>query len=299
MSGRLVGEVVEWLRTPAARELGLSQAERNVLFVIAERAHEQTRRMLRHRPDTESLFERIRGALDVSDKSLGNILGRLAKHGLEVRVPTGTDKRGRPTFASNGHSMEFRLPEFPASVALPDPQRSIDEGSFPVENPVAQPVDNPASSDPKVHQPMELHGGRSIDGWSIRGGRSIDGWTLSPSKESPSKNNPSTPGVPAVRTDVEGPRLVHREPSAGNHRQPNHHQPPLMLAVPEPSRASTAPAGPIDQTPAEPYDSARDFLATLPDLGSSYLEAARAQAPPGTPIAALVIHAARLARRPA
>ncbi|MEU0516626.1 hypothetical protein [Streptosporangium sp. NPDC006007] len=203
MSGKLVGEVVEWLRTPAAE--GLSQAERVVLFVVAERANPETREMWRHRTDTESLHERIRGALDVSAGALGNVFGRLAKRGLEVRIPTGVDKRGKPTFANNGHSTRFRLPEFSVSATLQVPERSIDGWTFPVENRSDQPVDNPTGDHVKVHQPMDLHEERSTNGWSFEGERSIDGWTVDPSKDNPSKTeSPSTPvlavGELTVRT---------------------------------------------------------------------------------------------------
>lgn len=280
MSGRLVGEVVEWLRTPAAA--GLSQAERAVLFVVAERAHEHSRLMLRHRTDTESLFERIRGALGISEGSLGNVFGRLAKRGVEVRVPTGTDKRGRPTFANNGHNTRFRLPDFPASVALPPTQSSIDEWTFPVENHPTESVDNSAGEPAKAHQPMDLHDGSPINEWTFEGERSIDGWTVSPSKEDPSKNSPSTPGVPAVRRAVEDRPAVHREPSA---KDQVFRQPPILLPVPGP--------------PPGAYAAARDALSRLPDLGHAAMDAARAELPAGTPLADLVIHAAALARRSA
>lgn len=282
MSGRLVGEVVEWLLTPAAKSLGLTSAERTVLLVVAERAHEDSRVMLRHRVDRESLFERIRGALDVSEKSLGNIFGRLAKRNLEVRIPIGADRRGYPMFAANGHSTAFRLPEFPASITLPPAQSSIDEWTFPVDNQADQPVDNTVQEDTKVHQPMELHAGRSIRRWTFEGERSIDGWTLSTSKEDPSKRSPSTPVVPISQPDVENRPAVHREPSAQDQK---FRQPPILLAVPDPD-------------PRE-YGAARDRLALLPDYGQAAMAAARAELPTGTPLAQLVIHAADLAWRTA
>ncbi|MFI6819234.1 hypothetical protein ACIBG7_43085 [Nonomuraea sp. NPDC050328] len=285
MSGRLVGEVVEWLRTPAARQLGLSHAERAVLFVVAERAHEGSRDMLRHRTDDESLFERIRGALDIDAKSLGNVFGRLARRGLDVRVSTGTDKRGRPTFANNGHSMRFRLPEFPASVVLPTAQSSIDEWTFPVDNPTAEPVENPSGEQGKVHPSMELQGGRSIDGWSNRGERSIDGWTVSPSKDNPSKSSPSPPVVPVSQPDVEDRPAVHREPSA---KDQVFRQPPLLTALPGTgSRSAPTP------TVAD-YDAARAHLARLPDLGHELMARARAELGDNAPRDALAIRAHQL-----
>lgn len=140
MSARLIGELTEWLRTPAAE--GLTPAERCVLFAIAERCHESTRRMLRHRSDDEQLVDRI-AAVTGCDRegALKRAFRKLAKRGLEVRVPIRTGKDGRPVFTFDGHSMEFRLPEFPASVDLPRggtdsyPSGPVDNSGDPVDNP--------------------------------------------------------------------------------------------------------------------------------------------------------------------
>ncbi|MEV0968494.1 hypothetical protein [Microtetraspora glauca] len=285
MSGKLVGEVVEWLRSPAAD--GMSLAERVVLLVVAERGNDNDRVMWRHRTDTESLFERIRSALGVTDGALGNVFGRLAKRGLEVRIPTGTDKRGRPTFANNGHSMRFRLPELPPSVTLPPVQRSIDGWAFPVDNAPPKPVENPPAEPGKVHQPMDHHDERPINEWTFKPGRSIDGWTVNPSKNNPSKSDPSTPVVPVSQPDVEERPAIHREPSAKRDQRPTYRQPPILAAVPQPGPDSPE------------YTAARDTLTRLPDLGAAYLAQARDALGDSTPRIQLVIHAATLARRTA
>lgn len=132
MSGRLVGEVIDWLQTPAASELTL--AERAVLMVIAERGHEKTRDAWRHRADEDNLYDRIRKAAKLSEKGLSSVLRRLRDRGLEVRVPIKEGKDGRPIFAYEGMAMRFRLPEFPASVSLPE-RPSGERGSEPVDNP--------------------------------------------------------------------------------------------------------------------------------------------------------------------
>ncbi|MGW3346772.1 hypothetical protein ACWDA3_25965 [Nonomuraea rubra] len=62
-----------------------------------------------------------------------------------------------------------------------------------------------------------------------------------------------------------------------------------MIGLPAPT-----PAGPL----ADSYESARDFLQRLPDLGSSLLAGARRAHPTAT-LQQLVIHAAQLARRTA
>jgi hypothetical protein len=56
-----------------------------------------------------------------------------------------------------------------------------------------------------------------------------------------------------------------------------------------------------DSEPSENdgYATAQATLSRLPDLGAALLEAARAELPPGTPLAQLVIHAATLTRRTA
>jgi hypothetical protein len=153
VSGKLVGEVVQWLLTPAGADL--SQAERVVLFTVAERSNPETREMWRHKADRESLYERIRRVTGMEEKSLGNVFGRLAKRGLDVRVPTGVNKRGQPTFANCGHSTRFRLPVFTIEEGTPKPESSIEE-------------------------------------WTITPERSINRWTVYPSKNNPSKTDPSS-----------------------------------------------------------------------------------------------------------
>ena len=141
MSARLIGELTEWLMSPAAADL--TPPERLVLFVVAERCHESTRRMLRHRSDDEQLVDRIAAVTGCDrDGALKRALRKLAKRGLEVRVPIRTGKDGRPVFTFDGHSMEFRLPEFPASVDLPR-GGTDSHPSTPVDNP-PEPVDNPS-----------------------------------------------------------------------------------------------------------------------------------------------------------
>jgi hypothetical protein len=193
VSGKLVGEVVQWLLTPAGADL--SQAERVVLFTVAERSNPETREMWRHKADRESLYERIRRVTGMEEKSLGNVFGRLAKRGLDVRVPTGVNKRGQPTFANCGHSTRFRLPVFTIEEGTPKPESSIEEWTFDEEETAEAadpPVDNYVPEPVKVHQPMDLNDGCSIDEWTFTPERSINGWTVYPSKNNPSKTDPSS-----------------------------------------------------------------------------------------------------------
>src|SRR5690606_29554617 len=84
----------------------LDAAARLVLAVIADDANEKTRRsylgmdLLAHRT----------GLLP---DSIGKALRRLAKADIEIRVPVGADKNGKPVFAMRGHRTVYLIPVFP------------------------------------------------------------------------------------------------------------------------------------------------------------------------------------------
>lgn len=144
MSARLIGELTAWLLTPAAADL--TPAERLVLYVVAERAHERTRIMLRHRGDDIQLVDRIAQTTGLArDGALKRAFQRLAARGLDVRIPAKMGANGKPVFTHEGHSMRFRLPEFPASVTIP-------EAAAPVDDPVDTPGDNPPPDPPDTDQ---------------------------------------------------------------------------------------------------------------------------------------------------
>jgi hypothetical protein len=193
VSARLIGELTEWLRTPAAE--GLTPAERCVLFAIAERCHESTRRMLRHRRDDEQLVERLASVTGLDrEGALRRALRSLARRGLEVRVPARAGKDGRPVFAFEGHSMEFRLPVFPASVELPrggtetHPSAPVDNDPDPVDNsPPGGAVGPPEAV--RKRTPLEAEAVRKRTPLAPRGGTETH--PLSPSKNIPPKEHPS------------------------------------------------------------------------------------------------------------
>ncbi|WP_299303291.1 hypothetical protein [uncultured Brachybacterium sp.] len=111
MSGELVREVLSL----APRDL--TPAQLLVLVVIAERS--QTRARViggRHIPARECFPERADMLRDcrMTEDNLSKTLQRLARGGLEVRVPLGTDKIGRPFYARSGHRTTYRLPNFSA-----------------------------------------------------------------------------------------------------------------------------------------------------------------------------------------
>lgn len=84
----------------------LDAAARLVLAVIADDANERTRKsylgmdLLSHRT----------GLLP---DSAGKALRRLAKAGIEIRIPIGTDGKGRPVFAAKGNRTTYLIPVFP------------------------------------------------------------------------------------------------------------------------------------------------------------------------------------------
>ncbi|WP_149264251.1 hypothetical protein [Actinomadura sp. K4S16] len=130
MSGRLVGDVIEWLQTPAAAGVGDNEAL--VLITIADRVlSEETREMRRFKGDQCSLHQRICRVLGVTPKGLRPVLQKLARRGLEVRVEIGRDRLGRPIYARRGHAMGFRLPELPASVRLPEREDEAEQEDGP------------------------------------------------------------------------------------------------------------------------------------------------------------------------
>ncbi|MEU1883513.1 hypothetical protein ABZ470_39920 [Streptosporangium sp. NPDC020072] len=143
MAESLVGLACAWFGTPAARDL--TETERLVLVIIAERAHKTTRTFWVHRGDrhedgtpmTPSETIALRAGLTAD--GLTKVLRRLAKRGLEVRIPRGTRKDGTPIFAVRGRATDYRLPELPASVRLPARPSGQSRPPPPGENPPGRP----------------------------------------------------------------------------------------------------------------------------------------------------------------
>lgn len=260
MSGRLVGEVANWLASPAAE--GLTAADAAVLLAIAERANEKDREMWRHRGDEGKLIDRICAVAHLTPGGASNVFKKLARRGLEVRIPVSHGKDGRPIFAYEGKAMRFRLPEFPASVALPE---------SPVVQPPSTPVDNSPEESPEAlrgrftNRPLSREGGSPTALYPREGGCTTAPIT---SKELPSTGNPSTPVDPSSVVTVED----------------------------APPAAATPPAETSHHMGWEPdYREARDFLFALTNEGQEFMEAA-ARELGDAPIAARVIHAAQLAK---
>lgn len=120
MSARLIGDLIEWRRTPPGQELTLSEFV--VLFAIADRVLDERDRMMRQfNGDDVELRERICQIAKLDDRGLKAVLGKLTARGLDVKVVLRKDKNGNPIYATRGEPMQFRFPELPVVAWLPQP----------------------------------------------------------------------------------------------------------------------------------------------------------------------------------
>ena len=101
MAYQLVAEVLD--HAPA----DLTPAERLALVAIAEWVRAGSRRCARPAGD-------LAARVGVSPESIGKVLLRLKRHGLEVRVAIGKDKHGEAVYAVPGRVSTFELPPLPA-----------------------------------------------------------------------------------------------------------------------------------------------------------------------------------------
>jgi hypothetical protein len=116
----LVGEVMGFVTGT-----DLTPTERYILAVIAEQANAKTRQAYQVTGDGKSrwvLHERV----GLSETGLRTALQRLAGRGLEVRMPLGTDGRGRPFYAVHGRQTTYQLPVFPNSKGDAQPSPNAD-----------------------------------------------------------------------------------------------------------------------------------------------------------------------------
>lgn len=100
MGYRLYREVLD--RAPA----DLTSGERLVLAVIADYANDTTREA---HPGIDALVHRC----GLTKHGIGKALQRLAARKIEIRVPLGTDKRGRLVFAHEGAKSRYSIPHLP------------------------------------------------------------------------------------------------------------------------------------------------------------------------------------------
>jgi hypothetical protein len=282
MSGRLVGEVHAWLRTPAARAKGLNPSQRMVLSTIAERANERKREMWSHTGDGCTQFEYLMEVTGLKKSALASALNGLAEKGLEVRIEVGQTRAGDPVFAYRGQATRFRLPVLPASVSLP---RSTDEyPPGPVDNSVDEPVD-------------ESPAGPSSEEESLRDAGPFEEGSL----RDTGPNQPKASGEPdpigEKASGIPDPSPSTTDPSTTN---PSPSVDPSSLAEVEDADPATAtpPARPSHHMGWDPdYRDASTYLLTLANEGQEFMDAAAEQLGPTTPIAERVIHAAQAAHQ--
>lgn len=91
----------------------LDTGELALLLILADEANDATRECF---PGMDEICRWMRMSAD----GVGRVLQRLAKHGLEVRVPVGEDKTGRTIYAKKGVQTTYRLPRF--DTAMPGPR---------------------------------------------------------------------------------------------------------------------------------------------------------------------------------
>lgn len=89
----------------------LTAVDRLLLVVIAENASDKTREGY---PGWELIARRMKwsGHRDGGRHAVTTALAAMAKRGVEVRVPLGTDRFDRPVYAANGHRTTYRIPAF-------------------------------------------------------------------------------------------------------------------------------------------------------------------------------------------
>lgn len=109
MAISLVSEVMNYVTGT-----DLTVAERYILATIAEQANAKTRQAWQETAPGKRrwvLAERV----GLSETGLRTALQRLAKRGLECRVPLGTDSKGRAFYAVHGRQTTYQVPVLPGA----------------------------------------------------------------------------------------------------------------------------------------------------------------------------------------
>ncbi len=145
MSIRLIVEVLD--HAPA----DLTPSERLVLVVLAEDANDVTREGW---PGMDKISRRT----GLQPDSVRRVLQRLAKRGLEIRVPIGKDKRGRLVFAHEGASTRYRIPILTTERRDEDPASEEPRGGTVVpKRRDADPSEAGPQSRPSPQSPQSPH----------------------------------------------------------------------------------------------------------------------------------------------
>lgn len=105
MAVSLVSEVMNYVAGTK-----LTPTDRFILVAIAEQANAKTRQAWQEHGGNGKRRWILHERVGLSETGLRTALQRLAGQGLEVRVPLGTDGRGRAFYAAHGHQTTYRLP---------------------------------------------------------------------------------------------------------------------------------------------------------------------------------------------
>lgn len=90
----------------------LDTGELALLLILADEANDETRECF---PGMDELCAYMRMSAD----GIGKVLQRLAKRGIDVRVPVGKDKTGRAIYAMKGVRTTYQLPKFAPTMPVP------------------------------------------------------------------------------------------------------------------------------------------------------------------------------------
>lgn len=99
----------------------LTPAQRLVLVVIAERAHDDTREAWPGGADKWGL-DTIARRTGLKPESVRKAIQQMARKGVEIRVPIKMGADGRPVYAHEGQQTTFRIPRFAKGVHQDPPQ---------------------------------------------------------------------------------------------------------------------------------------------------------------------------------
>lgn len=124
MSRRLVDEVLE--HGPE----DLSGPELALLLILADKSQDEDRTVGGRRIPARTCFpgiEQLGAWMRLRPDGVRKVLRKLEDRGLQVRVPVGQDKAGRPVYAARGHQTLYRVPVM-ASAESVDSVDNSDKG---------------------------------------------------------------------------------------------------------------------------------------------------------------------------
>ena len=154
---------------------GLGRPEQAVALELADICMDATRRP----PQNMNAGARVCEDLGIPIGTLGNILAKMAAHGLELRVPIGKDKHGRLVYAAKGHAVDYLFPVLPPRAA----KGPLNDGplmSEPVDNPLESGTKGPLNDGPLEGIAPLNDGAIELKGPRFEAQRSTESWTPTP-----------------------------------------------------------------------------------------------------------------------